>query len=331
MAPVQLNNIRYLVAKKETTAGTMVTPVDADFNIRFRDPSVTINIPFDNETSKFMDGYHTKDEALSNMETVEITVTTRLCRGASVSTAPKQAGLWEACGFEEKAYASAGLGYLPRKAKDQETYTMVLYSQEIGGGDVSAYQFAGIMGNMTIGAEKVGADIMCSYTFTGKFVDYVGSANLTLTSPETTLGSKWLNSGVTFSGEAAVLVQSWSLDIGNKVTVIPNSSVSSGVSHVVITDRTPKLTLTRLAKDDSGITGVNPYDLMRGSITQSINFVLNGFGSLNCLDCQLKSNALGDAEGLAAWEQSYDLLSNVGVDGTLTLEDTFELLQGARS
>jgi len=345
MGVQQSINLRFAVVKKETTPGTRIPPVAADHVIRLREPIFNPNIAFDDEGSKHANGSHAEDESLSGIQRGEFTTAVKMTFSGAVAVEPKWWELAKACGCEVKTYTTVGLGLLRRKANDAQSYSMDIYDVEIGEGSPVAtiYQLAGVMGNMIMAAEATGAPHMANFTFNGKLIDIVDGSPFDLDAAvQTQLGEVFLSSDVTIggtitgstgavSGGASEKIDAYSLDLGNVITPIPCQKEGTGILHFTATNAKPRLAVNPLA------VKVATRDWLNEILTEVTSPVQIPIGTnlrLTMLDSQAMGPALATREGLVNWDLVFKGKQN-GVPGTLadsglTLEDTWELLQGVR-
>lgn len=333
MAPQSLN-LRYIAIKEEATPGTYVEPADADFDIRIMIPeTVGRTIEFDDDAAKYASGDHAEDVAIAGAQSGNVDFTIRLPWSGAVDTEPNWWKAAKACGCDVVTYTTTGLGLVRRKAKDETTYSVTVVDQTIGASPVyTARKYSGCAGNFQIGADGIGRPWIGSFSLSGVpqgDEDGAGYA-LDLTSPDTANAENFLSSTFTLQGESVQCSQ-FSFDLGNTVNPIIDQSKSTGHSHYVITSTNPRFSTNPLAKSQA------TWDVWANAIAEttgvisltSDNFTFKG------VKAQLMSPELATREGLINWNLNFRLLKNgtTGslVDSTLTTEDTFELLQGARA
>ena len=328
---------RWMAVKLEGTPGTIETVADSDFNVRIRNIEITPNIPVDDEGAKYQTGNHAEDESLHGAQSVTIKCAVRAAWGGAVATPPDWWKLAQACGCGVLSYTTAGRGLVGRNAYDDTTASIIIADKEIGssGGPITTlYKCAGCMGNMTLKADKVGDPWLAEFEFTGKLVDVVDGTALVLTSPQTELGEMFLSNVLTIDS-VAKKVSKFQFTMGNTVSPIADQSNATGYSHYVITDRKPRFSCDPLAVKQATTDWLN--DLLTentGSATLATAAATPHF-TLRFPDLQPITTALASREGLVAWENNYKALMNgpatgALVDSTLTHEDTWELLQGAK-
>lgn len=319
---------RILVAKREAVAGTKETLADADFDVRMRGSEFTPDIQNNDEDSKFTTGDYGEDVSISGMQGATATSMTKLSSGASIGVAPKYNKLFEGCGLVEEVFAGVGVGYQPLSSGDKQTITLGKCDISDGGTPVGIQaDMCGVMGNMTLSAEGVGSPLSVAYEWKGKFVSLTDLANasiLSLTSPDTTIGSKMLNGTATIFGQSLCL-QSFSMNLGNTIEYLPCPSESTGIKYSTIVNRQPRATLTFIAPVASVL------DPLSDTILQTENSILLTFGdwSLIIPRAQILSYSESDYNGRLGYELNLKLNRNSGADANLADESTFQLLQGA--
>jgi hypothetical protein len=328
-----------MAIKAETTPGTYETIADADFNLRLRNIEITPNIAIDDEGAKYANGNHAEDESLHGAQSVTVKCSCRVAWGGAVAVAPDWWKLANACGCGTLTiYSAAGRSIVGRQAYDDVTASIVVADKEIGssGGPVTTlYKCAGCIGEMTIHADKPGDPWIADFEFQGKLVDVVDGTALVLTAPAPELGEMFLSNVCTVDGVARK-ISKFSFKTGNTITPIVDQSNATGYSHFVITKRQPRFSCDPLAVKQATTDWLN--DLLTentGTITLA-TAASSPHLTLVIPRAQPLTTSLASREGLVAWENNYKCLSNGPSAGSLviaalTYEDTWELLQGARS
>jgi hypothetical protein len=202
---------KIMVAKREAVAGTAETLVNADFDVRMREVEFTPDIQGGDEDSKFVTGDYGEDVAISGIQGATFNSMVKVAEGSAIDTAPKWNKLLEGCGLVEEVYAGVGVGYQPLQAGDKQTLTFSKVEISDDGVPVGIESAtAGVMGNLTLSAEGVGSPVKVAFEWKGKFsgLSDVANANLlALTSPDTSVGAKFMNGTATIGG-ASLCVQS---------------------------------------------------------------------------------------------------------------------------
>lgn len=337
------SNLRILVGKLESVAGTMETLTAGDFDVRVRSPELTITVEVDDEASKWANGNHGEDQTITGAQTAQVTFSVKAATASAVTAEPKWWKFAKGCGLASAAWASAGYGLTPKKANDEVTMTLWVYDIQRGGtGDAVCTKIAGAMGNMVLNAEGVGKPWVATFTFTGKVnsvVDVLAASVPAAGLLDATCADRLLMDSV-YVNAVAQKISTFSLDLGNEIQPVYDQSDASGISHYGIVSRKPRLSINplmvSLATDNvysrlhAGATGCPSTYAMHigdtGANTKYAIMVPKG---------QMLTAGVAAREGLQAWEQNYKLLGN-GVtgavsDANLTPEVTFEILSGARS
>jgi len=333
-------NLRFLVGKLETTAGTMETLDSSDFDVKVRNPEVSPIIEPDDEASKYANGNHGEDEVVMGAQSGTISFSVRMGYAGDDTTEPNWFKFANGAGLKTVTYAGTGIALQPAKEYDNKTMTIWVYDLEVGGASPAGvvYQFAGCIGQVNMGASGIGQPWMAEFTFTGKLVDIVDVENASL--PEigaidTSHPEKFLNNTVQIDGQTEC-ISSFQLDTGNEVNPYICQSQSTGYNYFQITSRKPRLSMDPLmssvATEDvwgrmtSGLTGA----ISTGVVTvASNNFTLTVPKAQ-----QIQAN-VANREGLINWDANFKCLAN-GVTGAISDSDldpeiTFELLIGSRT
>ena len=334
--PQQSLNLRYIAMKAEVTPGTYIDPLAADFDIRFRDIGFDTTIAMDNENAKYATGDHGEDESIAGAQMGTVTASVNVAYSSSALQEPKWWKAAKACGCDVVTYAGTGLGLVRRMDKDCTTYSIAVYDKELGDAPVTTItKFAGCTGNMVIGAAGVGAPLTAAFTFTGKLVDVVDGSAIALTSPNTTVAETYINSatdifGSATSGAAAPRVGSFSFDLGNEVVPVFDQSDATGYDKFVIASTRPRLSINLLGrKQNSPPLGNWLSDIISESSGPVILPTANM--ELKLLDTQLITHAPAERDGMVAWDHTFKCLRAGLSSGEYEVEDTFELLHGARA
>jgi hypothetical protein len=318
-----------MIAKRESVAGTPETITSSDFDVRMYEPEFTPDIQGGDEDSKYVTGDYGEDIAISGIQGATFTTMTKLSSaGAGLDSAPKWGKLAESCGLVGTSYAGTGYGYEPLQSGDKQTSTFHKIGISDDGTPVGLESAtAGVMGNMTISAEGVGSPLKLNYDFKGKFSGLTDIANgsiPSLTSPDTTVGAKFMNGTATIWGQS-LCVQSFSLDIGNTVEYLACPSDSSGILYSSIINRQPRMEMTVIAPTKA------TFDPFVEITTEQEQSILLTFGdwSIEIPRGQILSYGESDANGKLAYDLTIKLNRNSGADATIQDESTFRLLQGA--
>lgn len=318
-----------MIAKREAIAGTPETITSTDFDVRMREVEFTPDIQGGDEDSKYVTGDYGEDIAISGIQGANFTIMTKVASAdAGIDAAPKWGKLAESCGLVGVSFVGSGYSYEPIQGGDKQTSTFHKIGISDDGSPVGLESsVSGVMGNMTIGAEGVGAPLKCTYEFKGKFsgiTDISGGSIPSLTDPDTTVGAKFMNGTVSIWG-AELCVQSFSLNLGNTVEYLPCPSEGTGILTATIVNRQPRMEMTILAPPASVF---NPFLEVTTEQEQAINLTF-GDWSIQIPRAQILSYGETDANGRLAYELSIKLNRNDGGDPTMADQSTFRLLQGA--
>lgn len=321
---------KIMVAKREATAGLSEALADADFDVRMREVEFTPDIQGGDEDSKFVTGDYGEDVAISGIQGATFNSSVKMAEGSAIDTAPKFNKLLEGCGLVEEVFPTFGVGYEPLQAGDKQTLTFAKVEISDDGTPVGIQSStAGVMGNMTISAEGVGSPIKTAFEWKGKFsgLSDVANANLlALTSPDTSVGAKFMNGTAMING-IALCIQSFNLNIGNTIEYLPCPNEATGILTSTITNRQPRATITLIAPD------VGTYNPFNEVVTESEAPIVLVFGSytLDMPRAQILSYSETDLNGRLGYELSVKCNRNAGLDSRLADESTFRIIQGTDS
>lgn len=345
MGTNQLLNLRTMVINAEATPGTYLAPEAADFDIRIQNPEFSLNLPVDDENAKSANGSHAEFESIAGTQSAQITCRVRANYSGSVDVEPKYWGLAKMCGCQVLPYSTDGLGLVRRASQDDTTYSIAIYDTEIGASPVTTiYQFAGCVGNMVLAAENLDSPLMANFTIQGKLNDIVDGTKLTLQNTVQTqlqehiLGATVSRGGTiapdgTVSGGITQRISSFSFDIGNEINPIYDQSETEGILHFALTGARPRLSINPLAVKQAS-PGPDWLNEFLSETTSVINLTTTNF-KLNILDSQLLSPSIANREQFVSWDMIFKAIQNgvpdTLIDSVLTLEDTWELVQGLRS
>jgi len=319
---------KILVCKREAVAGTAETLVDADFDVRAREVEFTPDIQGGDEDSKYVTGDYGEDIAISGIQGANMTTMTKVATGSAIDTAPKWNKLAEGCGLVGESHVGTGYSWQPLQAGDKQTLT--IQKIEISD-DVTpvglASSFAGVMGNMTLGAEGVGSPLKMSYEFKGKFSGVSDVANGSipvLTAPDNSVASKFMNGTATIWTQE-LCVQSFNFNLGNTIEYLPCPSEATGIFYSSIVNRQPRLDITLIAPPASVL---NPF-LEITTEQEELILLQAGDFTLEIPRGQILSYSETDLNGRLGYELSIKCNRNAGADPTMADESTFRLTQGA--
>jgi hypothetical protein len=327
----KLLDLRFVIGKIESVAGTAETLAAEDFNTRVFAPEVSPIFEVDDEGAKFATGDHGETTSIIGAQSGTITFTEKLAWGGAVTTIPNWFKWFNACGYETQTYTSTGIGLWPKKNIDCRTMTIGVYERDRCAGTGTVYMFAGCIGTVEFGCDGVGKPLSAKFTFTGKLVEIAdvsapAMSALLLTSPDTELPDKLLNTTLTF-GATSFKISSFKLTAGNAVTPIIDQSDTTGYLAYGISARKPRFScnpLMQLLADDS------VYSRLVNETTGAITLTMQNL-IIKAPVAQLLSAAVANREGLVSWDQNYKLCRNGTSDSDLDDECTHEILIGTKS
>lgn len=333
-------NLRFMVGKLESVAGTMETLTGSDFDVKVRNPEVAPVIEPDDEASKYANGNHGEDEVVMGAQSGTISFSTRMNYAGNATTAPGWFKFANGCGAKTVTYAGTGVALQPLKEYDNKTMTIWVYDLELGGATPAGiiYKFAGCSGNMTMGAEGIGKPWMAAFTFTGKLVDIVDVAYASIPvigDVDSAHPEKFLNNTMTI-GSVNQCISSFQLDTGCEVSPLVCQSEITGYKNFQITSRKPRLSCDPLMQANSTEDVWNKMTSgLTGAITtEALSIASNNF-TLSVPKAQQIQAGVANREGLINWDANFKCLAN-GVTGAvadagLSPEVTWELLIGSRT
>jgi len=320
---------KILVCKQEAVNGTAEALANADFDLRMREVEFTPDIQGGDEDSKFATGDYGEDTAISGIQGATFTSMTKMSQGSAIDTAPKWDKLAYGCGLVGTSYAGTGYGWQPLQAGDKQTLTFSKVEISDDGTPVGlASSTAGVMGNLTIGAEGVGAPIKFNYEWKGKFfglTDVPNGSILELTSPDTTIGAKFQNGSAKIGG-TEFCVQSFNFNLGNTIEYLQCPSDETGIFYSTIVNRQPRMTITLIAPPKSVY---DPFTDLTTHAEKVIELSFGGFTLFVPRGQLIGSYSETDLNGRLGYEINIKCLRNSGADSNLADESTFRLIQGA--
>jgi len=230
----------------------------------------------------------------------------------TIDTAPAIGLLLQACGTLEGITASTSVAYtLDSDEDNRKSVTMGVLV------DGSMWSMYGAQGNAVFSMD---ANQHCyiNFNFVGIFEDFAPQA---LFSPtyETTKPAKWKNAAFTlnFGGGAwtSAVLDSFSLDLGNEVSVRPNANATNGLEYARIGDHrvTGTMNLDQVLPATQDM-----FSHLETPTLASLSCVLGSDAgnilTLTAPKLQVLGLPSGDREGLAIWNMPFALRRNAGDD-----------------
>jgi len=273
---------RLMLGKREATAGVAETLASTDGDVRVRSVELSdLTIEFDDESSKYLTGDHTHDEAIAGVARGTIDFGIKIASGEfiypTISTpAPSinklpYAKYLESAGLtlnevEPTDYATEDgyFEFVPEKEADEQTSTIALIDFETGStGDAIEYKLAGCVGTFKLDVESTGKPFMGSFSMKGKVsgVNHIDNAALPSFDDDkalSTIADPMLNTivritrvntyGTPMAGEVAynMCLNTFGLDTGSTIAEIMCQSDNYGIKNSVITKRDPRITCSPL-------------------------------------------------------------------------------------
>lgn len=327
-------NLRYMVLKPEETPGTAEELTNGDFDCVIMDPSVTPTYDVDDEGSKHANGTHVEDEVVFGIRSAQVSCSAKMRSYSDTVTDPNFKKLAYGLGLNSTGgYEDPWTSFQPGKAYDKQTVTIWIVDVERGANPrTTIYKLAGCMGTGSIGAEGVGRPWILNCTFTGKLVGVENTSDAPFTSLASDLlhPEKYINGTVSVTSggtDQSQKVSSWSLDLGNDIQPVFDQSDETGIAYYGITARAPRMSLNPLNTGTDNGFGATGFDgLTRNDLGEIETPAIEIDGptmTLSAPRAQLLSNAIGEREGLVAYDQSWKLLST-GPGSEVTFEVTLK-------
>lgn len=336
-------NLTILVAKVETTPGTMETITTADFNCKVFNPAITVAVEPDDEGAKYANGNHSEDVSVMGVQSGTISFGIKLQRAdTDLATAPAWAKFAYGAGCAPVSYSGTGWGLQPLKSYDNKTLTVWVYKIETGiTPKAVCFKYAGCMGTMAIAGEGTGKPIMLNFAFSGKLVDVdfdVASASIPeVNNVDDTCYERLIGTAVSIDGYNR-RVEAFSLDTGNTLSMIKDMGEDTGIENFEISDRNPRFSVNPLMVGATGVVK-DDYDYLFGSVTgcpttPAVIVDMRNF-YLDIPKAQLMTLTPGGRDGISHFDQVWKCVGNgytgVVANAALPYECTWELLQGVRS
>lgn len=273
---------RLLLGKREGVAGVAEPLTSADGDVRVRNVELSqFSTEYDDESSKYLTGDHTRDEAIAGVARGAIDFGIKFAPGRatlhmdggdidSVEMKLPYAKYLEAAGLARTDVIPEtvdGVGkfiFRPQVSADSQTMTVALYDKETGSNGVGIeYSLAGAMSTLQISSEGAGKPYICNFSLSGKVNDCkeVAHGDFPVFVDEnalSTLADKMLNthiritpvnqdgSAITGAKTQEFCVNQFTLDTGCNVAEIMCQQDNFGILHNTITTRDPRITINPL-------------------------------------------------------------------------------------
>lgn len=334
-------NLTILVAKVETTPGTMETITAADFNTKIFNPTISMTVEPDDDAAKYANGNHGEDVAVMGIQHGTIGFSMKMqASDGGVTVAPSWAKFAYGAGLAPVSYSGTGWALQPLKSYDEKTLTIWVYKIKRGANPTATvFKYAGCMGTLTVGGDGTGKPVMMNYSFMGKLVDvdFNVSTIPDINTVDDTCYERMMGTSVKVDSVTRH-IESASLDTGNEISMLKDMNEDTGIGFFGITKRSPRYTMNPLMISYTGAE-VTDYDYFYGSTTgcpatPDIVLTTQHF-TITMPKCQLSSLAPSSRDGLSSFDQTWRVLGNgytgVLADSAMPAEATFEILQGART
>lgn len=229
-----LSRRRVIAAKIESVEGTAEAITVTDAGILAIDPKFDADIKMNDRTNVQLNTL-SKLVPILGTQAGKISFKAELKGSGAAYSATVKPGVGvflKACGFAETIDVTAGAEkatYLPAST-GVPTLSIWLYE------DGAVRKLKGCRGTVKFSG-KVGEPVFAEFDFTGV---YDGAATLAMIAPtfESQVPPVMLNSAMTIDAYAAI-IESFSVDMGNKVDLRPSINTASGYLSALLTDRNP--------------------------------------------------------------------------------------------
>lgn len=236
---------RSLLIKQETTRGTFISPLDADFNIPFNnDISFSMEVPITD--GDYASGDFGKFAGIIGRQSGTISASVNLFHSGDNDTPPDISKLFNACGIAYTPTASTNVIYGVVNGQELGTaegsagnpFSVVIQDVFPNGGGCVWTTFAGCLANGKIIASEIGVPLQFQVEFKGVFNGISDASEKFLTGHDLTVPNSFLGATVsTFGG--AHSITNFELDFGNTIELEMLSSSTKGFIGAYIADRTP--------------------------------------------------------------------------------------------
>ena len=227
-----LTQRKQVAVKIETTESTDAAPADADCIAPIYKPEWSPSIKMLDRTSVLAS--FSKLPQVASERSAVIKFECELKGSGTAGTPPAFSSALKACGWGETIVTSTSVTYAPISA------SVPSVTVEIREGSDTVWKskkITGARGTCSITAEN-GNAVKIVFTFTGKYVEPTDTVQFTQAAIGTTPP---IFAGVTLVtvGVGSLKARQFSFDLGNKVVLKPDSTVSGGYYSALITDRKP--------------------------------------------------------------------------------------------
>lgn len=236
---------RSLIIKQETTRGTLVTALGADFNIPFNQGiQFTMDIPV--TEGDYASGDFEKFAGVIGAVKGTITCSVPMFHSGTNDVAPDIAKLFNLCGIAYTSNTGVSVSFAPITGQELGTnvasagnpFSCIVQDVLAGGTSVIHTRFVGCLANGKIVAEGVGQPLVLQLEISGVFGGIVDGTLLALTGYDTTVPSAFRSATVT-AFSTAHSISKFTLDFGNKIEVENDPTKAGGYLAAYISDRVP--------------------------------------------------------------------------------------------
>lgn len=299
MAERFITQNRIVGFKEEATAGTFTEPQAVDYDIILYDvtyPEIDYHV---NRPGNPARGNLTQSQSITGMRSATFNGNAELQYSGDPLVAPKIVKLLKACGLQvtEDGVNPVTIEY--KGIASCDTLSAIVTDLNCGTSpDAISQKVAGIQGNVVVKADGVGQQIMLEFSFTGKDAGEIDNASpvLAITGVDTGARERFLGTVFTI-GAQAYKINSFNIDLGNTVSVIPDPADAAGIITTQITATDAKMT-AQIQKIDIATSNL-PQNIIDNVVFSSIKLAGTHW-DIEIKDGNIVSKKNADADGIVA-------------------------------
>jgi hypothetical protein len=301
-------------------------------DVRVRELSWTNEVEKDDEASKYMTGFFFgSDESIIGKKTINAGYNIKLAPGEYDSTATtgkhklNYKGLFENCSMASLGVATDDLDLAPglwafwpdqSKAENTMSIARVVYDSESG--KYQIFQGSGAMSNFTINCDGVAAPFTAAFETMAAAQDVIEAttaAKLDPTKVMRTVGDSLRNTTVKVTDLSDLSSQEFcistiAMESGNELNQVECQTSDSGLSHYMVTNVNPTITINPLLKtltDFDWWTALSNERMYKLEITSK-------FVEIYVPRCQMLNANVADSNGFLRNEITFRPLVNIDED-----------------
>lgn len=307
-----LTDKRTLVAKAETTPGTIISLASADFNTLVR--NIKMSPEIEAYGRKYATGDHGHHPSVMGKQMAKIDFEFDLQYSGTPQTPAAWAKFFVGAGLVQTVNGTSGVRWMPDTLGDVASMSMSVQDIQTGASpSFLLYKFKGMMASSAkLEMNKLGEPIKCVMQYTGCFVSVADTSFgslMVLTSPDTALPDAVLSATIT-AGGVAQRVSKFSMDFGQQHGMLMDPADATGYKQAYIKSRDPKLDWDPEAQ----LIATDPvYTEWNAGTTVALVITTSNF-TIAAPVMQLQKVGVGDREGHATYDQSWLLARSSGND-----------------